>query len=1631
MMETQPILEGVTDTQQPIFIIYKDNQYTNKMYRTREDLKKDAWMQLSRLIEQLNKECNGAQRDYMRDVMDAIIDYKLKFALQNTKLFGYHLFNQSLGRVFGTVARYKQFIIDVINVIVFDENIWEILKQTFHRNLFFTLIGTINVHNKTFLTSHSIPYNIVRASVPLTTATSVFCFKIVNRLVNRNLGDVEYYVRKCFKLDGTQGAQISLILFLYKLTFLTWESYYTNATFIDFLWFLIVNQPIFSQPLDFGVNFTYNNEFLPEDTYDQVIAKNLYYFFRNYVLGGVKFILSGGESNPGPILDYIKDLIHRLLQDQIRSATQVSQETMDMALMSAHLMRLFTSLSDTLGSLLTIKYISAVDFTTRLASLALNVYESHKLFGGEVGFRLRPIIRAQGGPMESLLIGTLLSYGTPAFIRELLKEMPRFTNVKILDDASWFYDLFGFIISIPRKLLSLFEDEGKTGYISIITSLLLGIEDLFPFSSICRVKKEMEVILNVIQTNPNMIIEDSFHDKVLKLDAKRKGVEALYNSHKKVFPGYYANTSTSYDNLVIDVLKYKSDVRVEPVCIIFKGPKGTGKTVLMNRVVQMYKNAGMKAYMDNIPASLDNKKFYDSYKNEEIYVVDDMGAKSKAQWSEIINQVSSTKYPLEAARIENKNTKFFNSQLMLLTCNILPTSFGTTDGVADIEAFYRRLIIFEFENVKFFDGKHTGEILVQRFDDTLGVKRFVTIEKFVSTEEGFNMVDLDVFISRWLKIKMDQFLANKNIGSSAKGTPFPKAQGLTEDIIDSFNSVLASMPGLDVVVGHVYDLIAQAYDSLQELKSFSLSKHKNFLMFTGLACLTAGVAIYYTMKEKSDRSKLVKEVSMHYKSGRTEKGNLKRMLAQGFINLEGEITQPVPQLIPYQNNVAVLTFSFQKTNGKSATVKVRGLVSQDRIMTVFHIFGELDQSKPIYVTIQINKNILYDYMEVNVLANSAYDDWIVLRLPETCPTYFKKLNMSPQYTSTQLYLAVGNSDIVDLGADITQYDYGVGYEYDNYYKGNLSTNDLMYNIEGDGLCGSLLLTKDGCILGMHTAAVEYEIDGVTYSKGITKLFSEKTYNFVIGLMTLGLADKVNLEVELKERELSGVYINTDDRCYGYNGTKYVKSPIHGVFPVWRKPALWLPEDKQDYKMITEQMMKPAGEVNLQAMEFCDEVLSNNITDMQFPPMGEREIVKGNDVLNRIDPQTSAGHSMKFNDKNVYLDIENGKLTDTFLNEFKDYTDKIVMGKYDFSDCATVTSKDELKNVPDPSDPNSMPSKIRVFTNYHLISTILFRYFFGELMCYVMQRKFYNGIMIGINPLSKQWDKFTKILSQGSRKCFDGDYANYDRNMHPVFQRHLNTWLYNRVKFDSKHFNKTFKTNYTHREVDLILRQILECIISTPVQSKNKKFITTHGLPSGTALTAFYNSCINMMYASYVYRMKTPIKYLSVHDFVHKTSLFYYGDDIIGNVSEEIKSFFNPISFSEVMKPLGLDFTPAEKDTQWTSTNQFKDITECTFLKRGFYLHPKIKSIVAPLDIRSMEGTMNFVTDKFRSKELVISKFYNFQRECFLHPPSVYESNMKKLLQKCEERNIRVVPLTENYLIECYNKGEYGDLLELN
>jgi hypothetical protein len=224
--------------------------------------------------------------------------------------------------------------------------------------------------------------------------------------------------------------------------------------------------------------------------------------------------------------------------------------------------------------------------------------------------------------------------------------------------------------------------------------------------------------------NPQILFDPTF----------RQDVMALYNRLKQNadFVDYVTNGNNKYfqttwklfeDNVIKSCNAFDTSGRNEPVCFVFEGEAGSGKSQIMNAFVSLLRESGMTTICHSVPAAEDGKDFYDDYENQEVFVMDDVGQQGKSQWRYLINYVSPVKYPLPCATASKKNTKFFNSKVVLCTTNHFTDlgGFTSSDCISDPEALYRRAHVIK---VKRGVSDHFSQVLEYVKFDHIGSKRW-------------------------------------------------------------------------------------------------------------------------------------------------------------------------------------------------------------------------------------------------------------------------------------------------------------------------------------------------------------------------------------------------------------------------------------------------------------------------------------------------------------------------------------------------------------------------------------------------------------------------------------------------------------------------------------------------------------------------------------------------------------------------------------------------------------------------------------------------------------------------------------------------------------------------------------------
>lgn len=1260
---------------------------------------------------------------------------------------------------------------------------------------------------------------------------------------------------------------------------------------------------------------------------------------------------------------------------------------------------------------------------------------------------LRALAQDGYGATESLISAALLSAALPDKFKKLFKDIPIFTSKKILDSTSWLYDILEFIIKIPRGFINLLPDIFFTK-INItrpeLLQYLTDFEDKFPLCSHGKILASIDSMNMMYEKDNRVILSDIWINKFDQVVIAFNNWSRNYESVSSHVPPYMVTPVTKFKDLMKRVKEHYELSRVEPVAIALVGPPGCGKTVAASDVVESAKSVESTFnYLD-----VDGKQFMDAYESQGIFLFDDIG-QQVGQWAPVINMVSGAPMPLNVARVEKKGTKKFVSKLILLTTNGIPIASDPKEGIKDIKALWRRLHKFDFTKCIFNTATqmHEGSVSVNKFN--VKTNMWETTHMLYFDCDNFQELDDNLYTTtQTVKINIhpkdfSSFIWNYSRKNYEINTKF------YNDIRDRqraqefkpFASPQA-LPDSDIVEETTRFTMLSTMQTLGEMFKSVITHYSNLLssdtvmdaMLTGVKGTLIGIAgmgVFYVSRMiinairdylDDDKhyviSKDVTNVQKHYRSARTDKITIQQALPQSFEELfllKNDYVQP--QLNRFKDNLKMTEIFYNESGtGKQRHTFTIGLYSGGIIIVPAHCIKFRGIENILFSTYRSKDNLIYESMEAEMIHFDAIEDWVMFRMAKGSPKHFRKLNIN-EPKSKELFMVVPDG-IYNLQDKIKQSDINTSYiNVSTDFESTINANtNMFYDMEMDGMCGSLLMTKDGGLIGQHVAAAY--ADGKTY--GVSRILSVRTKELWQHMFDKSGDSNTIVENKIR-RDFSGAHLLFEGKGdYPNLETKYVKSPIHGIAPLDKMPADLKKYGNDTIEVASAALFKPQSETNrkidfevlTKATNYVDGLVRS---DYVPTPMTEYEIIKGDQYLNRIDPNTSSGFKEKLTKREI-LNYEDGTIDPEYKIKFGKICDRLLNDEIPEELYYKNCLKDELLKV--GKDP-------RVFSAGPIFLTLLYRFFFGKFLGFTMKNKYENGIMIGINPLGDDWSRIAKDFSQFSPNGIsDLDYSKFDKNMVSVFQRYLAKIYKRSACTKASDFNSVFGTNYNDKQISDILDICMENIISTYVISRSKLTLTTHGNPSGCALTAHYNSCMNAMYISYAFIKLHPEIPTTCLPACYKAA--FYGDDVLLAVKELYKSSFSGLQINGVLSEIGLGVTPGNKGS-WEDATPFSTIDDVTFLKREFRFHRKLFSVVGPLNLTSLWSSLNYVTDGLRDVDLIIDKVKGFQRELFLHEDK-YEQGMELVKEHCAKKGITVPLLSTNELCRLYNTDAYAEHL---
>jgi hypothetical protein len=1255
--------------------------------------------------------------------------------------------------------------------------------------------------------------------------------------------------------------------------------------------------------------------------------------------------------------------------------------------------------------------------------IILSVYQMHETF-----------FVAQS--LDVFLIAGIASF-LPDKLVKILRSAQLLTQMKVGDDMSLLNKLIAAIFNLCEFLMSKMPEDMPC------KDLVIWMFSFFKNNTAHVWIMQMDNFLKDVEKNPAKLNNEGYRLQIEFLNKKLIDNPEITDWGRR--SAALASTINRWRNLMRVVVSYGQPDRQEPNCFVFEGPPGCMKSCIMSAVISA---SGQTCYSHLVKATTDGKDWYDSYNNEQIFFMDDVGQQGISQWRTIINMVSSVKMPLECADASLKDTKFFNSPTIMVTTNMFQHLQGLTkqDCISDIKALWRRGYVFDFSRATRRGDFVTGTIQFTYFN--INTNKFETdfpcdfknkypniphsftintaedklklIAWLLSIINGFNnlkkgFVDnnkLNKEDIEEIKKMSEDMLHGENFvaqvgGNNSTGKTWSswlfgsRGEDIDEDVVLNGSRYYRRPENFDIyensyptnTVDEEIDLGARSlvpfddddYEGEMDrtwgdIFASGFFKTKYFLQILKYS------AKYYIKKVLSDVALTRKictvilgiiifglEMLMFYIIKRALFPKLKKQWAQHQENMEnfrrtGSFAgEPALKFEPQSwrsdfkfpdSSVASNTLFVQKAVKEidlifdGHRVKGFGVVSGRHILVPKHFVARNKGVIVIYHDRDKN-HILVDNENFVLEWGLDSDDIAILALSKSFPSPFPNLSkfFEKRYEAG-LNCVVNAYGIKYINENMERLNREYTYVHkvnENTFVNKIGPKDFTYDVQGMGLCGSVVFNVAGGVLGMHVAG------DPTANTGVAIKWCDIVRQQI---KTILESDKNLLPWSISDKKMSDAsVVKLDRKMYGSvpTATNFGPSPLYGIYPVTREPAQLQVFGRCTVKDIAKKSFTPVAYVPEDEIEFGRLVVRSILSP--FDVITEKEIVKGNELLAGLNKKSSNGFDCDKN-KETYVDFELGELTPRCRQEIEEIEQSIRDGEPKWDSFVWVESlKDELRN----EEKNGVPRSFRVGTIHQ---QILMKKYFGELVAHIISTRDFNQIMVGMNPFQEWPDMYDKLKK--AIGVFAGDVKNWDGNMVSQVQRAATDEIVGMFKGDKD-----------------MARFLLETLVHSLVAIQDDFYLTTHSMPSGSFLTAIFNSIVNKFYTAMWFCREckkngvTP----TVKTFWDIVIDYVYGDDKVNGVNK-YPEFLNAITLKNFFQSVGMNLTTASKGI---IVEPFEHMDDISFLKRTFRYHNILNKVVCPLELRTLYSGLSFV-DASKDLDVVMDgKVGCFQREIYLHP----------------------------------------------
>jgi hypothetical protein len=1255
----------------------------------------------------------------------------------------------------------------------------------------------------------------------------------------------------------------------------------------------------------------------------------------------------------------------------------------------------------------------------------------------------------------------LASFLFPKDLMDAIKNFTALSGKRIFDSTFFMESLIAFL-RLMGKFLSFVKQSCRGNQIAarIVDTVGNSLNKFQDMISHYQLLNKVIEQYSKFMAKSDVLFDPRFRREVIetyeKCLANHDFMEMASTSSDRHFTTTWNNFKSQ---LIVSVKAFDASKRSEPVCIVLEGQAGSGKSVLMNNMVDALRAKNMSVYTHIVPSTEEAKDFYDDYNNQDVFVMDDVGAAGKSQWRTIVNFVSPVKVPLPCASASLKNTKFFNSKIIICTTNHLMDlrGFTSADCIAEPEALFRRPHVISVtrepgkdfkQKLRYFKFDHKesktwkSEFLYHNRafniptecvpNNTSEAVQYLwkILAHLVKTNEtdarttvlpGTVLGTLPDIDLRHMSPQCGS-LSCKVLRSAREFWNHPAIEaakiwlGSVGDAISMYSSIMITWSSY--WMNKLYNKVQGAVDFLVE----TIKNNPEYAVF-GLMGVIAFVGLAYYMLPQGDNDKNCETlITLRYEDGQMvdyimRNGEL--IMLRPFSAEAAEVDLGLSSCHAEgfrKNHSRLVVFKDQKGNETSCC---NAVMSGNHMIIPHHVsFDRVD----VYASRAHYESNHKELEDVETTLEATFPSCDMSIFAMKIPCHYRRLdshrlfpNVSP--TGNNAYVNAYAIRPLICGLNFKRAQYDVTYSTTKG-KVELSCDKWETPFSGPSLCGSVVIDSSANLRAFHVAG-DGEI-GIAVQPGeavveIMRKILEKNSSVFVG----------DRDAETILPGLSGSRVRYQDGTIQSKTIIGKSNLVSTIFNEKIDSDLTMLKEKvvDDYEMRLSTVPresfrekhpatyykygsppKTMKELSKKTFKHQGEVTDAEVRFVQkcvnsllcdFSELTWEETAFGAPGIPSIDKNTSNGYGC-LPEKTDYLDYENKRLLPVAAAALEEL--RAMANEeipFDFRKVLSVESFKDELRVEGKID---SPRTFRIMPLPHIMWS---KRIFGSLTKHMIKNRLKTGVGIGLNPYT-DFDEIAKLIRR-QEVTGDIDFSKWDGSINRRLMDAIGETLKNR-----------YKGEYGY---------MIPFLIGTASQSMvligDELWATTHGLPSGCWFTLFMNCLFNKaITALTIFRNKSNP---TVKDF-QKVVDFVVGDDKLIGSSGEMAQVFNLHTINETATSLGMVCTNGDKTP---IEHRHQPFEKLTFVKRHFRYNPEFKKYVGMLDLETLFGTLQYVNKKSPYSEAMLGKANAVLIEARLHSRSL-SNEFRSIFNKYPET---AHTLSDEAIFEILDRGDYRAYLE--